>query len=95
MLINRIFTFLVLALLVCLSFECKLISSVSRFPRNDTETPISQLKLAKINYPIRFTYVNKIRWWWPPEKTVADLGVPGFAKNTAYNYIALAFWLYP
>ena len=30
----------------------------------------------KVNYPVRFTYINKINNWWPPEKTAADIGVP-------------------
>ena len=30
----------------------------------------------RVNYPVRFTYVNKIKNWWPPEKILADLGVP-------------------
>jgi hypothetical protein len=48
----------------------------------------------KINYPVRFTYVNKIANWWPPEKIAADLGIPGFANYHMYNYIALSFWTY-
>lgn len=44
--------------------------------------------------PVRFTYVNKIGCWWPPEKIAASMGVPGFATYHMYNYIALAFWTY-
>ena len=46
----------------------------------------------KINYPIKFTYVNRISRWWPPEAILADIGVPGYAFNTLYDHFALAFW---
>jgi len=49
---------------------------------------------SKVNYPVRFGYVNKIANWWPPEKIAADLGVPGFASYHMYNYITLCFWTY-
>ena len=48
----------------------------------------------KINYPVRFTYINKINNWWPPEKILADLGVPEHSNYHIYNHIALAFWTF-
>lgn len=48
----------------------------------------------QITYPIRFTYVNKINNWWPPEKIAEGLGVPEFAKYHIYNFIALSFWTF-
>jgi hypothetical protein len=45
-----------------------------------------------VNYPVRFTYINRLNRWWPPEAIAESLGVPGFAQSTPYNYIALAFW---
>lgn len=49
---------------------------------------------AKVSYPVRFTYVNKISNWWPPEKIATDLGVPGYANYHMYNFVAFAFWTY-
>ncbi len=49
---------------------------------------------AKVNYPVRFVYIDRINQWWPPEKIAGGMGVPGYANNTIYNYIALAFWTY-
>ena len=48
----------------------------------------------KVNYPVRFTYINKINNWWPPEKIATDLGVPGFSNYHMYNYVAFSFWTY-
>ena len=42
--------------------------------------------------PLFASYVDTMRWW-PPTSMAADLGVPGYAANTAYNVIILAFWL--
>lgn len=44
------------------------------------------------SYPVRLAYIDKINQWWPPEKIAAGIGVPGYATQTIYNYIALAFW---
>lgn len=48
----------------------------------------------KINYPIRFTYINTINSWTSQANILAGLGVPGYAKPHSYNYIAYAFWSY-
>ena len=45
-----------------------------------------------VQYPIKFTYVNRIDKWWPPAEVLSGLGVPGYAKKTSYNYFAFAFW---
>ena len=42
--------------------------------------------------PIRFTYINTINSWTSQSTILAGLGVPGYAKDHGYNYIALAFW---
>ncbi len=46
----------------------------------------------KVNYPVRFTYINSINSWNSQADILAGLGVPGYAKSHPYNYIAFAFW---
>lgn len=46
----------------------------------------------RINYPIRFTYIDALNSWWPASAIAAGMATPGFAKNHTYNYVALAFW---
>ena len=46
-----------------------------------------------ITYPIKFTYVNRVDSWWPPENLMSGIGMPGFAFDTIYEYFALAFGL--
>jgi len=41
---------------------------------------------------VRFTYVNKVNVWWPPNATLAQMGAPTLAKKNIYNYFAYAFW---
>jgi len=41
---------------------------------------------------VRFTYIDKLFQWWPPTKVAEGMGVPGYAANHTYNYIAFAFW---
>ena len=48
----------------------------------------------QIDYPVRLVYIDRINQWWPPVKIAEGMGVPGYAKVTPYNYIALAFWTY-
>jgi hypothetical protein len=48
----------------------------------------------QIDYPVRLTYIDRINQWWPPTKIAEGMGVPGYAKSTPYNYVALAFWTY-
>lgn len=53
---------------------------------------ISLFRKFRVDYPIRFTYINKIDSWWPPSATLAQMGVPSYAANHSFNYIALTFW---
>jgi len=48
----------------------------------------------KVDYPVRFAYINNIAQWWPPEKIAAELGVPEYAEPHIYNYMAFSFWSY-
>lgn len=48
--------------------------------RRDNIEVISAVNLDSINY------------WWPPEKTVADIGVPGYAPNNMYNTFIFGTW---
>ena len=36
--------------------------------------------------------MNTINSWWPLSSIVGGMGVPGYSKESVYNYIALAFW---
>ena len=53
-----------------------------------------QLTVPKVNYPVRFVYIDRINQWWPPEKIASGIGLPGYANDTIYNYVAFAFWTY-
>jgi hypothetical protein len=46
----------------------------------------------KVNYPVRFTYINSINSWNSQNDILAGMGIPGYAQAHSYNYIALAFW---
>jgi len=37
-------------------------------------------------------YIDFINSWWPPTAIAGGIGVPGYARNTSYNVINLAFW---
>jgi len=43
--------------------------------------------------PKAVIYIDAINSWWPPTAIAADLGIPGYAHSSSYNYINLAFWL--
>ena len=30
-----------------------------------------QLTVPKVNYPVRFVYIDRINQWWPPEQIAA------------------------
>jgi hypothetical protein len=47
---------------------------------------------GKFNYPIRFAYSNRVADWSSAAGIAASMGVPGYAKNTSYNFICLTFW---
>jgi hypothetical protein len=53
---------------------------------------IQRFKHKRLDYPIRFTYINRITDWWPPSNTLAQMAVPGYAQTHSYNYVALTFW---
>jgi len=38
-------------------------------------------------------YIDGLNSWWPPTAIAASMGVPGYAHNSSYNVINLAFWL--
>ena len=38
------------------------------------------------------TYIDSMTSWWPPEAIAAGMALPGFAEQTDYNTINLAFW---
>lgn len=41
---------------------------------------------------IRFTYVNNVNVWWPPQFTLGQMGAPTLAVPNIYNFFAYAFW---
>lgn len=49
--------------------------------------------MQKISYPVRLTYINKLKQWWPPSAIASSMGVPDYS-NHSYNYVALSFWTY-
>ena len=55
---------------------------------------IIAIKLAdcqiKVNYPIRFAYINRFSSW-TPEGIAKSMGIPGYS-NHIYNYICITFW---
>jgi len=40
-------------------------------------------------------YIDALSSWYPAKAIAAALAVPGYAKPHLYNYVVLAFWLYP
>jgi hypothetical protein len=40
----------------------------------------------------RFAYVDNANIWWPPQSTLAQMGVPTLAPSNIYNYFAYSFW---
>jgi hypothetical protein len=36
--------------------------------------------------------LDSVNFWWPPEKTVADIGVPGYAPSNMYNNFIFGTW---
>ena len=53
-----------------------------------------EVSIPKFSYPVRLTYIDRINGWWPPEAIVANIGLPGYAKPSIYNFVAFAFWSY-
>ena len=48
----------------------------------------------RVNYPVRFSWVNSLKSWWPAGNILASLAVPGNALDTKYNYISYSLWTY-
>ena len=61
-------------------------------PNLTTPTKSNKSTASRVNYPVRFVYVDSINNWSSASAIAAALGVPGYAKAHTYNYIALAFW---
>lgn len=61
-------------------------------PKKEKVYPRVSYNPLKINYPVRYTYINKISGWWPPSQVLKGLAVPGYGKSSIYNYISLTFW---
>jgi len=38
------------------------------------------------------SYIDKMTSWWPPSAIAAGIGVPGYAWQSNYNVLNLAFW---
>ena len=45
-----------------------------------------------LSEPIIGTNLDTVNFWWPPEKTVSDIGVPSFAPFNMYNHFSLGTW---
>lgn len=85
MLNRRLFVFIIFAVIVIALTKSQ---NLSRIDYNY----ISLFKKFRVDYPVRFAYINKINNWWPPNATLAQMGVPTYAANHSFNYIALSFW---
>jgi hypothetical protein len=48
--------------------------------KRDPDEAISAVNLDKVNF------------WWPPEKTVGDIGVPGHSPSNMYNHFIFGTW---
>jgi hypothetical protein len=42
--------------------------------------------------PVVSTTMDSINSWWPPEKTVAEMGVPSFSPDNDYNHWVMGTW---
>jgi hypothetical protein len=62
-------------------------------PTNTTTNPPStNAPNGTFKYPIRFAYSNRVADWSSAAGIAASMGVPGYAKNTSYNFICLTFY---
>ena len=63
------------------------------FLEQQASDPLREVvKRRDIVQPVIATNLDQVNFWWPPEKTVADLGVPTFAPNNRYNYFIFGTW---
>jgi hypothetical protein len=58
---------------------------------SEDETRLVTLRRDNIEV-VSAVNLDTVNFWWPPEKTVADLGVPGYAPNNMYNNFIFGTW---
>jgi hypothetical protein len=80
-----------IGLLLIVDFFITEVSCSTRLTPSDFNY-ISLFRKFRIDYPVRFAYINQINTWWPPSATLAEMGVPTYAANHSFNYMALTFW---
>lgn len=66
--------------------------SVRPFAGSEAENYLSVLISGRSTLPVASTTLDGVNFWWPPEKTVGDLGVPSFSPNQDYNHLVLGTW---
>jgi chitinase len=54
---------------------------------------LAVLLFACVNSQRAVIYIDALTSWWPPTAIAAGLGIPGYAHNSSYNVINLAFWM--
>ena len=59
---------------------------------NNDFSYINNFRRKRVDYPVRFTYINRIDKWWPPSDTLAQMAVPQYSQPHSFNYVALTFW---
>ena len=47
------------------------LSSVGYFQEVNDFSFINNMRQKRVDYPVRFTYINRITKWWPPSSTLA------------------------
>lgn len=67
--------------------------SVRPFTPNEAEDYLQPLISGRNSLvPVASTNLDGVNFWWPPEKTVGDLGVPSFSPNQDYNHFVFGTW---
>lgn len=61
---------------------------------NSTNNSTNSTNNVSINYPVRFTYINRISDWSTIKGLAKSLAIPGYAPTNIYNYVCLGFWTY-
>jgi hypothetical protein len=64
------------------------------FPGISASNIVVTSSVPPIDYPVRFTYIDKILDWSSPQGIAKSIGVPGYAPPHKYNYVCFAFWTY-
>lgn len=75
-------------------FFCLMIALVYPVNIERIVRPVDRRK-ASSSATIRLTYINHLTSWMGFDSVPSALGVPGFALDTPYNYVAHTFWTYP